>query len=177
MDAEIKIEVLMSIDDIKNYWRFLYCRGYQKYVLTVGIVIGGLSFSRAFLHHNQLFDAPNKSLLVITLFLIWLSLILYLVVMFVWMPTAKSYFQSNKFLQDNQLFVFSKDKLKIETEIGQSDFPWSYLYSVEENKNYFFIFIDKVQAFIIPKSSVPNIDDLKTLFKHNLQTKQLKLLK
>jgi YcxB-like protein len=76
----------------------------------------------------------------------------------------------NKNLLGNVEFTFSNLQLISKKEYFYSEIDWPFFLKVIENGNYFFIFINSMQAYIIPKQFCDyNQDDLRQLLQSKIE--------
>jgi YcxB-like protein len=80
----------------------------------------------------------------------------------------------NKNLIGEVEYTFSNDKIVFKKQYLYSEFEWPYLSKCVENDDYFFVFLNSVQAIIIPKNfSVINENDLCHLLKSKIKDYQV----
>jgi len=82
-----------------------------------------------------------------------------------------SYLQMNnaikKAIEDNQNYsdlkvILEESKYKEVTSNGESSLEYNKFHSYYENKNYYYLYVDKVNALILPKREFTN-DELRTI--------------
>lgn len=83
----------------------------------------------------------------------------------------------NLVLKDEVTYVLSKKKIILETSQGEADVTWDNYVRIVETNQDFRLFMDKVQAQIIPKYSLEEqeIKDLRNIIKESADPKILKL--
>ena len=69
-------------------------------------------------------------------------------------------------------YLILKDGFKQITANGESFIKWNGIKSLEENKNYLFIFVDKIAAYVIPKrylNDLPEKNEFIKTLKENIK--------
>ena len=80
----------------------------------------------------------------------------------------KAYF-SNKRFQENLSYTFTNEKIHTKGETFEEEFIWSSVYSVNENKNWFMIYLSSYLMKIIPKKDFTKeqISELRNIIRSN----------
>ncbi|HHX62983.1 MAG TPA: YcxB family protein [Epulopiscium sp.] len=83
----------------------------------------------------------------------------------------------NPILKDEVVYIFTKEAIILKTSQGEADVKWESYVRIVETKQDFRLFMDKVQAQIIPKYSLDKmeIQDLRSILKAVVDSKILKL--
>ncbi len=74
--------------------------------------------------------------------------------------------------------IFDETGIHQKNTLGETNLPYNLIYKVCETKEAFYVYISKIQAFIVQKRYFEKPEDIETvkeLFKNNLPAKQLKL--
>lgn len=73
----------------------------------------------------------------------------------------------NQYLSQNISYEIDEKNLNIIGESFETTIPWAHLTKIKETKNWFMIYIDKSQAFFIPKNrldGLQNINEFRNYF-------------
>ncbi len=114
----------------------------------------------------------------IVLFILLFVLALCIAVLLVYpVLTAKIYYKSGSKLYSNEIcFSFYDDHLVSETKgsdiSSASNSNYNIIQKIYETKNYFYLFITRQQAFIVPKNDIVSgsADELSTLLKSKVES-------
>lgn len=68
-------------------------------------------------------------------------------------------------------FTFYEDHLEAINKRSSSNVPYEELYCYDENKDYFYIYLNKVSAFLIKKDEVDNLELLSQILKDKVKRK------
>ena len=80
-------------------------------------------------------------------------------------------------LKDEVIYIFSQDKITLKTTEAEADVKWDNYIRIVETSYDFRLFIDKVQAQIVPKYSLSTeeIKELRSIIKSATSSQTLKL--
>ena len=83
----------------------------------------------------------------------------------------------NPVLKDEVVYIFSQEKIIFETSQGEADVAWDSYMRIVETKHDFRLFMDKVQAQIIPKYALDQIEiqELHSIIQSAVDPKIVKL--
>lgn len=82
----------------------------------------------------------------------------------------------NPVLKDEVIYIFSKENIVLETSQGEADVSWDNYVRIVETKHDFRLFMDKVQAQIIPKYQMEKnqVEKLRSIIKEAVNPQILK---
>lgn len=184
MVEEKEISVTTTLD-VKEHFRF------NKYILRRTTIKGVrlymlffiISLSSMFLLTQEWED--NKTVGIISILEIMKPIIL---IVFVYLAIKAVfnlliYFQSkkaiatDKVLQKEQNYRFSDENINIVISTGEINLKWENIWSIEETKYAFYVFLSKKAAYVIPKSflTVDKMCSMKNMFRTKMNKKKLKL--
>ena len=85
----------------------------------------------------------------------------------------------NPILKDEVVYILSKEKIIFETSQGEADVAWDSYVRIVETKHDVRLFMDKVQAQIIPKYALDQIEiqELRSIIKEAAGSTTIKLKK
>ncbi|MGE8082038.1 YcxB family protein [Peribacillus loiseleuriae] len=63
---------------------------------------------------------------------------------------------SNDNLLGQHVFISTEDGFIEKSRVGETKIGWSSIERIEENEDYFFLFISTMNAYIVPKRSFPD---------------------
>ena len=69
---------------------------------------------------------------------------------------TKSSLKSNKMLMAKQTYTFTKETIAYISDFNSLDSRWDKLSEFSESKNHFLFYIDRNQAFLVPKRCLEN---------------------
>ncbi|MCE3076394.1 YcxB family protein [Chryseobacterium gwangjuense] len=78
-------------------------------------------------------------------------------------------FHSNKKIQESISYTFTHEKIRTEGETFDSEFIWSTVYKVKENKDWFLIYQSAQTMNMVPKKyfTQDQISELRTIIRSN----------
>ncbi|KQS92949.1 YcxB family protein [Chryseobacterium sp. Leaf394] len=89
--------------------------------------------------------------------------------------SLKNAFYSNLKIQEEIIYTFTAEKVQTRGETFESDFAWSTVYKVREDRNWFLIYQTKTVMNMIPKKyfSENEVSELRTLIRNSGVTAKL----
>lgn len=83
----------------------------------------------------------------------------------------------NPILKNEVIYIFNKEKITLHTSQGEADVLWDAYVRIVETKYDFRLFMDKVQAQVIPKYSLENqeIKELRNIIAESADPKIIKI--
>lgn len=83
----------------------------------------------------------------------------------------------NPVLKDEVVYIFSQEKIIFETSQGEADVAWDSYMRIVETKHDFRLLMDKVQAQIIPKYPLDQIEiqELRSIIQNAVDPQKVKL--
>lgn len=93
----------------------------------------------------------------------------------IWKESVK--LLNNPILKDEVIYIFSKEDITFQTSQGEANTKWEDYVKIIETKHDFRLFMDRVQAQIIPKYSLNNqeIEQLRDIIKETANPQIIKL--
>lgn len=78
-------------------------------------------------------------------------------------------FNSNKNIQESITYIFTNDKIRMVGETFDEDVPWSSVYKIKENKDWFLIYQSAKVMNMVPKKffTKEQISELRNMIKAN----------
>jgi len=102
-----------------------------------------------FLNYNQPLDLIIILIELILFSMIWS--ILFLLIYGIAFLKIKKMPDENGSILEEKTYIFSEEGLKQISTNSESFTKWNAFKSIEENKKYIFLFVDKIAAYVIPK--------------------------
>jgi hypothetical protein len=156
-----------------NYW-YVYGRKTGKLMLIVGLV---LIIDLMFLY---IYKINTSGLINFLIGIVNILFIIYLVIIPVTLFfQTKAIFKSDSFLRFEQKYAFDAvEGLDISTSSSNARIKWDQFYNVSETKKYFYLFIARNKAYIIPKTVFQDENsriNFKKILKSVISKEKLKL--
>jgi hypothetical protein len=91
----------------------------------------------------------------------------------------KKQLSTNRILQAPNEIVLNGEGVCTSSEFGNTRLPWHHVHKASEGKKAYYIYIAKIQAFIVPKRllSAAEEDTLRALLQQHITPKLCRLLK
>jgi len=137
----IEVDVRLSLNDVIRANSSLFF--WRSFVSNPVIILLSIFFLYYFLSQQNILANSYFTYVIIGLLSIpfWL-----------YFAVRKSY-TSNKIIQEGVTYTISKDTIKAKNSTIESTNGWSNTFKAIETKSFFFIFTNAATAYIIPKSS------------------------
>ena len=92
---------------------------------------------------------------------------------------SKKQFLSNKIIQMPYDFSLDNESVRVSSERGNANVPWTDVYKVGESQSCYFIFISRMQAYVIPKRLLVSGEEetLRALLQQHVASKMCRLQK
>lgn len=172
MNETLEIKTKLRFRDAFRYNLSIAFNSIINYIfLAIGIVSLGL-FVKNMVTLNTTMDVRFSQSFVL---LIPPFLFLVNVPIKVWKATTA--LLSNPILKDEVIYIFNTEEITFQTSQGEDRVTWDYYVRILETNNDFRLFMDKVQAQIIPKYSLDEkeIRQLRTIISEAVDPKITKL--
>lgn len=150
-NPKIQFSIKLSLKDYRNFNLWHVFRSSNPWLLLVSciIILAGSPFLLAFY-------LKSRDTVLLVAFVIAMTLIFFLLLM---MPvalivSAKSAYNSNKSLREEQRFAADEQMVDLQTDSSTARVAWKDLYKAAESRRYFFLYAARNQALIIPKEQL-----------------------
>lgn len=163
----VNVNVKMDEKDIYQYGKYsFYKRPITILVFAINIIVLLIMLAIIILGNN--FD-------VLPIFFLWVGLLL--VIIFFTLPkslknSASRSVSSSDFKNEERQYTISNNGVSVVEEEEASITQWENIYRVVETKYNFQIYVDKIQAYLIPKrcfnGETEKINTLKSILRSNL---------
>lgn len=140
-----------------------YCNFYLKKIFTPLLTICLIALFCLFIRETI---TMNEQIL--QSFYFWFFICIVSIFILTMVRLRKAYF-SNKRFQENLSYTFTNEKVHTKGETFEEEFNWSSVYSVNENKNWFMIYLSSYLMKIIPKKDFTKeqISELRNIIRSN----------
>lgn len=129
---------------------------YHNYTRLSGILTGvmglaGLVLTPVMLVYNDKFSA---------LLLAFLAVAFLIQPLISYFTRAKRQFKTNPIFKNEMIYEIKKEGIDITQLTLSHQLEWKDILKIVENTKYFFIYVNEVQAFILPKRFFENVEQI-----------------
>lgn len=172
MEKSLKIKTKLRFRDGLRYNLYVAYNTTLNYIFLVLSIVSLGMFIYNMIKSNASLDVrfAQSFMLLIPPFIFFVT-----IPVKVWKATVALI--ENRVLKDEVVYIFSKDKIILETSQGEAEVTWDSYVRIVETKYDLRLFMDKVQAQIIPKYSLEHteIQGLRMIIKEAVNPKIIKL--
>lgn len=169
VNYDVTLTATMTLEEFLKFNYFHLFKGTNKLIVIffpiIFLILGFLSY----------LEGNLEETIVLTLFVILMPP---LMIIFTRISVKKN-FKSNKFIQSitDVFYGFNSDGITQISKVSRSEFKWTQVFRVYEQKEFFFIYLSRMQALIIPKAALGEggVGRLRLLMNNTLAKKQNKL--
>ncbi len=172
MDKSLRIKTKLRFKDGLRYNMYVAYNTTLNYIFLVLSIVSLGMFIYNMVNSKTTLDVrfAQSFMLLIPPFIFFVT-----IPVKVWKATVA--LLQNLVLKDEVTYVFSKEKIILETSQGVAEVMWSDYVRIVETKHDIRLFMDKVQAQIIPKYSLDRqeVQDLRSIIKESADANKIKL--
>lgn len=172
MEQSVKIKTKLRFRDGLRYNMYIAYNTRMNYIFFVLSIISLGMFIYNMVTSAKTFDVrfAQSFMLLIPPFIFFVT-----IPVKVWKATVA--LLDNPVLKDEVVYILGQEKITLETSQGEADVTWDHYKRIVETKHDVRLFMDKVQAQIIPKYSLSQqeIQDLRHVIRGSADPKIVKL--
>lgn len=143
----MEIRVQLTRQDYLEFNKFVFLRSRMKRNIIIALIFT-ISWI-VYLNYNQPFYFLMLLIELVAFSLFWAIFIL--ASYWVTLARVKKIPDENGEILGEKTYKFDDEGLKQISVNGESFTRWNAIKSIEVNKNYIFLFVDKIVAYVIPK--------------------------
>jgi hypothetical protein len=143
----MEIKSQLSRQDYVEFNKYVFLKSKMKRSIIVALIF--TIFWIVYLNLDQPFNLIIVLIELVVFSLFW-TLLIFASYWYTFNRVRKMPDENGEILGE-KTYIFSDDGLKQISENSESFTKWNGIKSIEENKKYIFLFVDKIAAYIIPK--------------------------
>ena len=165
----MEIKSQLTREDFVEFNKYIFLKMKMKRSIIIALIF--IIFWIVYLNLNQPFNLIVLLIELIVFFLFW-AILIFTFYRLSFARVKKMPDENGEILSEKTYF-FTDDGLKEISENNVSFTKWSGFKSIEENKKYIFLFVDKIAAYIIPKRVFKDSKEV-TQFLEYVKTRTIK---
>ena len=146
----MEIKTYITRDDFLEFNKFVLMKNRLKRGFVIASIF--ILFWLIILNYNQSFN-PMTILIELIIFYLGWGIFIFLVYKVSFQRIKKMPDQNGSIL-GHKTYILQDDGFKEITESSETLTKWNGIKNITETKNYTYVFVDKISAYIIPKRTV-----------------------
>ena len=154
----MEIRTQLTRQDYLEFNKYVFFKSRMKRSIVIALIF--IIFWIVFLNYNQPFNFIILLIELLVFSMFWAIFIL--ITYWITFARVKKMPDKNGEILGEKTYILTDDGLKQISANSESFFKWNAFKSIEDNKKYIFLFVDKIAAFIIPKRAFQDPKEMTT---------------